>query len=181
MKKVYQHIVTYLITFSLLTSSFGVTFYYHHCNTENLTYKSIFGKISCDHDSNDLSNNQYTDQKFTNQCCTHEETDENNSCTIDDATVTETHSPVYQANCCIDTQVTKKLNSQFVQVDNNNKIIKPQETKIYIEKADPLQKIIQSTKNFLNKRIIKPIKKLIILIQIITNFSKNQDKEKPSY
>ncbi len=172
MAKITKHIISYLTIFSLLFSSLGITIYYHHCNKEKITLKSISGKIKCNHQAFD--NN---DEKINNACCRHSdgehessEPKEQNDTPIDELTLD-------QVSCCVDSQVTKQLNNEFLnntkQKISDKELVKDNQK----EKSELKNDIISKTKDYLNKKIISPIKKFISLLRQLSKLAYKSDSD----
>lgn len=172
MPKYPKYIITYITIFSLLFSSLGVTIYYHHCNTEQITLESIFGKTHCVHDNpNDIDL-----AEVESPCCNHE---------MDDAKKCNVPTPINESSiktqsCCVDSQLTFKLNENLLKnSSSNSKDIKPNVSQSYtqIEKNNPKDDFFTRAKQYLDKKIKQPIKKFISLLRQLSKLASQSDSD----
>lgn len=172
MAKITKHIISYLTIFSLLFSSLGITIYYHHCNKEKITLKSISGKIKCDHHEID------TKAEENNNSCCHHSDGEHESC----EPIEQNDTPIDEltidlVSCCVDSQVTKQLNNEFLnnskQKISDKELVRDNQK----EKSEIKNDIISKTKDYLNKKIISPIKIFISLLRQLSKLASQSDSD----
>lgn len=173
MAKYTKYIISYITIFSVLFSSLGVTIYYHHCNTERITLKSIFGKPHCEHDNpNDIDL-----AEVENTCCNHHEMDDSNKCNVP-TPINE--SSIKIPSCCVDSQLTFKLNENLLKnsISNSNDI-KPSVSQSHtqIEKNNTKDDFFTRAKQYLDKKIKQPIKKFISLLRQLSNLASQSDSD----
>ena len=173
MIKIAKHITSYLTIFSLLFSSLGVTIYYHHCNKEQITLQSITGKIKCNHHQEEKVEEQH------HSCCNHSE-NEQSECSINE-TQSKNDLTIQATSCCVDSQVTKQLNNNFLnnskQKTNENQLV----TDNRKENSDDSSSIVSRSKNYIDKKIISPIKKFISLIRQLSKLASQSDTDSNSF
>lgn len=172
MAKITKHIISYLTIFSLLFSSLGITIYYHHCNKEKITLKSIAGKIECNH------HETKSNIEETNNSCCHNLDSEHDSCEPKEKNDTPIDDlSLNQVSCCVDSQVTKQLNNDFLnnskQKISDKELVKDNQK----EKSEIKNDIISKTKDYLNKKIISPIKKFISLLRQLSKLASQSDSD----
>lgn len=176
MSKAAKHITTYITIFSLLFSSLGITIYYHHCNKEQITLKSVIGKIQCDHDQ------QFDDREDSLESCCHQSDNNQNECSNQKNYTT--HELIFAStSCCVDSQVTKKLNHEFFGSDKQ-KLNKNQFTNTHNDKSNQHESkinFVKQTKEYLNKKIIHPIKKFISLLVKLSKITSKSDNEDSTF
>ncbi len=171
MKVIAKHIITYLTIFSLFFSSLGVTFYYHHCNKEQITLKSLTGKIDCKHQKKDI-----IPEQNINSCC-HNFESEHDSCHQQDKNNTTNSLRINEVSCCVDSQVTNQLNTEFLNYSKQKIEVKPLVDNNKEEKHEYKSDLITKTKDYLDKKVIQPVKKFISLLRQICQFASNSDYE----
>ena len=102
MKNYLKFILSYLLIFVIMVSSFGITIHSHICGHSGKTYSSLFEDTSCDCDHHDII--LHKEEESLPSCCAAEPLSDNNS----------TDMSINQDSCCSDNSTTKSLDLDFL-------------------------------------------------------------------
>lgn len=149
MKNYLKFILSYLLIFVIMVSSFGITIHNHICGHSGKTYSSIFEENACECDHHATLLHQ--DLESAPSCCAIETIKDNYS----------TDLSIHQDSCCSDNSITKSLELdyltqhqfKFITFISFNNFIKKIESDFNKQKNEILCKfnsLKQKLKNFTN-------------------------------
>lgn len=102
MKNYLKFILSYLLIFVIMASSFGITIHNHICGHSGKTYSSLFEDNSCDCDHHDTI--LIKEEENIPSCCATEPINDNSS----------TNMSINQDSCCSDNSITKSLDLDYL-------------------------------------------------------------------
>lgn len=102
MKNYLKFILSYLLIFVIIVSSFGITIHNHICGHSGKTYSSLFEDKSCECDHHKSIVVQ--EEENLPSCCATVPLSDNNS----------TNMSINQDSCCSDNSTTKSLELDFL-------------------------------------------------------------------